>query len=132
VRHAPIQIGGYSLTVRRGGYLKKLSSDLPATVDGKMRVRVQIARERYRQLEAYFQERACQRSAEKLGWELWNLPFEPYAPVRRQLLNLLRHLNQKRAIVGLEKVPGKMLRMKRKIVLPFATRETNDSQREAA
>ncbi|MFN9592607.1 MAG: hypothetical protein ACK56G_07840 [Pirellulaceae bacterium] len=132
VRHAPIQIGGYSLTVRRGGYLKKLFGDLPAKADGKMRVRVQIARERYRQLEAYFLERACQRSAEKLGWELWNLPFEPYAPVRRQLLNLLRHINQKRGMAGMEKVPGGMLRVKRKIVLPYAQRETNDSEQEAA
>jgi hypothetical protein len=83
-------------------------------------------------LEAYFLERACQRSAEKLGWELWNLPFEPYAPVRRQLLNLLRHINQKRGMAGMEKVQGGMLRMKRKIVLPYAQRETNDSEREAA
>jgi hypothetical protein len=35
-------------------------------------------------------------------------------------------------MAGMEKVPGGMLRMKRKIVLPYAQRETNDSEREAA
>ena len=126
IRHVPIRIGGYSLTVKRGGFLKKLSEELPASPDGKMRARVQIARERYRELEAYFLERACWRSAERLGWELWNLPFEPYAPVRRQLLNLLRHINQRRQQAGFEKIPTSVLRMKRRIVQPYAVREEED------
>ena len=45
---------------------------------------------RLNELKTYFRENACRRSAESLGRELYNLPFEPYAPVRQQLLNLLR------------------------------------------
>jgi hypothetical protein len=51
---------------------------------------VQIARERYMKLKAHLFSIACHRSVENLRREFWNIPFEPYAPVRKQLLNLLR------------------------------------------
>src|SRR5262245_21679936 len=61
-RRAPIVAGGYSLAVKRGHFLKKESGESEAVVDGRMRVRVQIARERYRELRAYFLSIACHRS----------------------------------------------------------------------
>jgi hypothetical protein len=119
VRKAPIHFAGYSLTVRQGGFLLKRSADEPRTPDGKRRVRVQIGREAYRDLRASFLELAPRRSAEQLARELYRLPFEPYAPVRRQLLKILRLVNQKRRAAGLDEISNEVLRYRRRIVRPF-------------
>jgi hypothetical protein len=54
---------------------------------------------------------------------LWNalsrIPFEPYAPVRRQLLNILRAVNRRRRAAGLERVPHTVLRLRRRPVRVF-------------
>ncbi len=121
IRHTPLQIGGYSLTVRRGGFLKRMPGDDEPTVDGKLRVRVQIGRERYRELRAYLLDIYTHRTAEVLAQEFWNVPFEPYAPVRKQLLNLLRLINAERQAAGYEKLPATALRLRRRIVKPFGT-----------
>jgi hypothetical protein len=118
-RAIPILVEGYSLSVKRGQFLKKVSATSPAVPDGKYRVRVQIARERYRGLRAYFVRRACHLSAENLARELWSVPFEPYAPVRKQLLNLLRLVNAKRQQAGFTKIPPSVLRYRRQIVKAF-------------
>jgi hypothetical protein len=118
-RRAPIQIGGYSLSVKRGNFLKREPEHDQPTADGRMRVRVQIARERYRELCAYFLSIACHRSAANLSRELYLAPFEPYAPIRRQLLNLLRLVNAKRQEAGFAKIPPTVLRYRRTIVRPF-------------
>jgi len=133
VRRTPLLVGGYSLSVKRGHYLRKVSGDAEPVADGRMRVRVQIARERYRELVSYFLSVACHRSAESLSRELFLVPFEPYAPIRRQLLNALRLVNAKRQQAGYTKIPPGVLRYKRNIVHPFAPvlevkRETFDGQ----
>ena len=104
VRRIPIKVEGYSITVARGGYLRKLPEGGPAPRDTKWRVRVQIEAEVYKGLKAYFEDIAVHRTARQLAAELADLPFEPYAPVRRQLLNLVRYVNQRRAVAGLEPV----------------------------
>jgi hypothetical protein len=119
VRRVPIRIGDYALYVKRGDYLKKGSDDVPPTPDGRWRVRVLIARERYRDLCAYFLSIACHRRAETLAEELYALPYEPYAPVRKQLLKLLRLINAKRQAAGYSKIPPSGLRYKRRIVQSF-------------
>lgn len=121
IRRVPLQVGGYSLTVRPGGCLRKLAGQRQPTPDLKHRVRVQIARNGYRELKCYFLELAIRRSAAELGQALFLIPFEPYAPVRRQLLNLLRLVNAKRQSVGQPKVPTTVLRYRRRIVRPFAS-----------
>ena len=118
VRKSPIQIGGYSIWVKKGDFLKALP-DEPAMLDSKMRVRVLIARKRYYELKAYFLGIACHRSVENLSREFWNVPFEPYAPVRKQLLKILRMVNARREAAGYEKVPATALRLRRRIVKPF-------------
>src|SRR4051794_33611178 len=77
VRSLPLQFQGYSISVKRGDYLAKVNGEQTAAVDGKYRVRVQIAREAYRELRAYFLERA-RYPAEVLGRDFYTLPFEPY------------------------------------------------------
>lgn len=119
VRRTPIRIGDYALYVKRGNYLKKESSDEAARPDGKWRVRVLIAREPYRELCAYFLSIACHRRSEALAEELCSLPYEPYAPVRKQLLKLLRLVNSKRQAAGYTKIPAKCLRFKRVIAKSF-------------
>jgi len=76
IRKYPLQIGGYSLTVRRGDFLKKAAGDRHAVPDHRYRVRVQIGREKYRELMAHFLDIATHRRADVLAREFWNVPFE--------------------------------------------------------
>jgi hypothetical protein len=119
VRRTPILAGGYSLCVKQGGFLKKSEEQANPTPDGKLRVRVQINREAYRDLKGYFLEVIWRQSGEEVGRELFNVPFEPYAPIRRQLLNLLRLVNEKRQQVGLPSILPSVVRYRRQIVKPF-------------
>lgn len=119
IRKVPLQIGGYSIYVKQGDFLKRVSAEVPPTRDGRYRTRVLIARERYRELRAYFLDLATHRSVERIGWEFWNLPFEPYAPIRKQLLRILRLVNAKRSAMGYERVSPQLLRLRRRIVKPF-------------
>jgi len=75
----------------------------------------------YRDLVAWYEQQACRKSVEELSRELWNLPYEPYAPVRRQFLNLLRIINQHRRTAGQPAVPPDCLRLRRKIVRVFGS-----------
>lgn len=122
VRRMPIRIGDYSVYVKRGNYLQKRYPEDSSRADGKWRVRVLISREPYRELCAYFLSIACHRRAEALAEELYNLPYVPYAPVRKQLLKLLRLINSKRQAAGFAKIPPSCLRFKRVIVRAFEQR----------
>lgn len=122
-RRIPIRFEGYSVSVARGGFLRKSSDAVLAVQDGKWRVRVQIERELYQGLKAYFEDIAVHRSAGQLAVELAILPFEPYAPVRQQLLNLIRYINKRRKAANLEPLEFSVLRYRRRIVRPFGTPE---------
>lgn len=119
VRDVPIQVGDYSLYVKRGDYLRRRSADEPLQVDGRYRVRVLISRKPYRELVAYFLSVCCHRSAENLGRELGSIPFEPYAPIRKQFLKLLFLVNQKRKQAGYARLPANVFRMVRLPVKVF-------------
>jgi len=119
IRKYPLLVHGYSLGVKRGQFKKKGAGDDEAPRDTRHRVRVQIARTRYRELAAYFVELAAHRGAEHLRWQFWNVPFEPYAPIRKQLLRILWSVNTVRSAMGYEKVPTDVIRYRRKIVCPF-------------
>jgi hypothetical protein len=128
IRRHPLHFKGYSLTVRRGGFLKKEEGAEEASPDTRYRVRVTINRAAYRDLGGYLLDIATHRSAEKLRWEFWNQPFEPYAPIRKQLLGLLRLVNKKRSAMGYEKVSTDCIRYRRNIVKPFEMAEVNCPQ----
>ena len=70
------------------------------------------------------------RSPEWLASELWNLPFEPYAPVRKQLLGVLRLINAVRHAAGQGRLSPQVLRYQRNIIKPFEG-GMNSSSREA-
>lgn len=101
-RREPFKYGGYSVGFRGG------------------RVCVRIEREQYNVLKAAFLELAVRRPAERLGRMVATLPFEPYAPVRRQLLGLVRAVNRDRKAAGLEPLPYSCVRTRRRIVKTFA------------
>ena len=119
IRRVPLQVGGYSLWVKRGHYLQTDPSTGKAAPDGRYRCRVLIGRDTYRELLAYFENIACHRSVETLRRELLAIPFEPYAPVRRQLLNILRQVNQRRRAAGYSKLDNSAIRYHRQPVKPF-------------
>jgi hypothetical protein len=52
----------------------------------------------------------------------YQVPFEPYAPVRRQLLRIWRAVNLARRKAGYQPVPVEVLPLRRRIVRPFAER----------
>lgn len=97
----PIKVGGYAI----------------GTADGHPRV--QVEHEEYKRLKASFVDLSVRRSRESLEAELERLPFEPYAPVRRQLLVILRAVNRARSEAGYELASKSCLRLKRRIYRPF-------------
>lgn len=98
-RRAPIKAFGYAVSYRKG-------------VDGKGHASVRISREEYLRAKSHFESIACHRSAEALCRELGALRFEPFAPVRRQLLNILRAVNRARGARGFEPIPHTALRLR--------------------
>jgi hypothetical protein len=119
IRRLPLQFAGYSVTYRPGNFKASDGADGPPEPDDKWHARVQIGREAYRDLKAYFQERAVRTRAEVLARELYTVPFEPYARVRQQMLNVLRLVNEARRQAGCEHLPPTVLRYQRRIVKPF-------------
>lgn len=101
VRRTPIRVGGYAVSFRQG------------------RSHVRISEGRFREIKSYFLEVATHRKAGVLAAELAALPFEPYAPVRRQLFIILRSVNRARRMAGFQPVPWTALRLRRRIVRPF-------------
>jgi hypothetical protein len=108
VRRVPLKFHGYSIGYRqcRGG--------------GSWHASVRVEEGEYRDLKAYFRSAAHRRSVEELTAELRRLRYEPYAPVRSQLISLLRAVNRERFARRLEPVPDSALRLFRSPVRPFA------------
>lgn len=107
IRRNPIRYAGYSISYRRG-------------IDRRWHVSVRIAGEEYLRLKSYFVDLAVHRSVDNIAAALRRIPFEPYAPVRRQFFNVLRSVNRPRKAAGFELVPASALRFQRRIVRPFA------------
>jgi hypothetical protein len=141
-RRVPIKYAGYSISVAMGGYKRKESPGSPAVRDTRHRVRVQIEHREFQELKAYLLDVGRRRSAAYVAEQFLALPYEPYAPVRQQLLNILRLVNRVRHCVGREPISPKVLRLRRRIVRPFepakeaatapGAGEAADSERSAA
>jgi len=113
IRHIPLKYGGYSISYRRGGRTRS------GERDAKWHSHVEIERGRYLELKSWLLDKATHRSVENLAMDFYRLPFEPYAPVRRQMLNLLRAVNRVRRKAGFQPVPVEVLPLRRRIVRPF-------------
>lgn len=108
VRKTGIRFGGYLVSFR-GGH-----------------VQVRIDPVAYRQLRGYYVDLACHRSRDALIQEFYRAPFEPYAPIRRQMFCILREVNRRRKQAGFELVPTSAIWLKRRIVKPFAEGRCNN------
>ncbi len=106
IRREPVHFAGYSISYRRG-------------VDRKWHASVRIHPVEYNQLKNHLVDMATCRSVQSMCREFEQIPFEPYAPVRRQLLNILRAVNRSRKSAGYEPVPVSAMRLSRRVVRPF-------------
>lgn len=113
IRHTPLKYGGYSISYRHGGRGRD------GQPDRRRHAHVAIERQRYLELKAEFLNLATHRRAESLALAFYQIPFEPYAPVRRQLLNILRAVNHARRTAGFRPLPSAVLPLRRRVVKPF-------------
>ena len=114
MRRIPLQYAGYSISYRRGGRTRD------GERDQRWHSHVEIERRRFLELKARFLHLAVHRSPVNLAMAFYDFPFEPYAPVRRQLLTLLREVNAVRRQAGFQVLPVEVLPLRRRIVKPFA------------
>lgn len=112
-RRVPLRVGDYSISYRRGGRTREKAPDR------KWHSHVAINRRRVVELKAHFGELALRLSAERLALEFYWLPYAPYAPVRRQLLGILKEVNRIRKRAGRLALPYEVLPLRRRPVRPF-------------
>lgn len=113
IRRVPIKYAGYSISYRQGGRTAE------GKLDDKWHSHVEIEREQYLDLKMHLTTWAIRRPAEKVAASFWNLPVQPYAPVRRQLLQILKAVNATRGQVGFDPVESTALNFRRQVVRPF-------------
>jgi hypothetical protein len=115
IRHTPLKVGGYSISYRRGGRTRS------GEKDQSWHAHVEIDRRHYLDLKARFLDLATHRTVENLALEFYRIPFEPYAPVRRQLFNLWRAVNRARKAAGYNLIPVEVIPLRRRIVRPYCS-----------
>lgn len=143
VREVPIRFKGYSISYRQGGY-KRLGSEErfwrnrmweafrearargekgeappPAERDMKWHVHVRLDEETYAGMKAYFLNIATHRHSDTLAEEFSDLWCQSYGPIRAQLRNILRAVNEARKMAGYDTLPVSVIRFKRRIVKAF-------------
>ena len=106
VRRFPIRFAGYSVSYRKGR-------------DGKSHASVRIDVVEFKWIKDRFLDMALRTSVRVMAGRFSGLGFAAYAPVRNQYRQLLRAVNKKRSLAGLEGVPFSILRLHRHSVLPF-------------
>ncbi len=82
-------------------------------------------------LKSRFVDLATHRAADTLGYEFGRIPFARYAPIRRQLLNILRAVNERRKQHSFELLPHSVLKLKRTPVPVYVRPEPGDQQSTA-
>ncbi len=129
-RRTPIRFNGYSISYRRSGVT-------PAGgPTAKWHAHVRIDDDTYRRLRDRFVDLATHRTADTLANEFARIPFARYAPIRRQLLNILRAVNERRKQQNFELLPHSVLKLKRTPVPVYVLSEPevqqNTTRMEAA
>ena len=135
-----LKFHGYGISLTRRGYHKKSAQEkadyrrrkaaaLAAGTDyrtirrrrrhERWVARVVINDNRYRMLQAELLGMATHRSADTLRMVFLNVPFTPYAPIRAQLLTLLRQVNKARQHAGYSPVPNDCIRYHRRMTSPY-------------
>ena len=118
IREQPLTFDGYCISYKRGS-------------DGNWHPSIRLHPSKYRELKAYFVGLASHRSAENLWREFDALHLVPYAPIRRQLLNLLRAVNRVRRDAGFEPLPTSVLRLRKWSIRTFETHHVDSALPDA-
>lgn len=113
IRRVPLKYAGYSISYKPGGRTRSGERDT------KWHSHVAMDRNQFLELRAWFSERALRESSDKLALAFYQLPLAPYAPIRRQLLLMLREVNRVRKVAGRKPLPTDILPLRRKVVKPF-------------
>lgn len=113
IRKTPLKFGGYSISYRRDG------RPVAGTHANVYRVHVRIEEETFKTLVAEFEQIAHRGSVNEIATRLYELPFEGYAPVRRQLCQILRSINRLRKHHSLGDLPKDVLPFRRRNLRPF-------------
>lgn len=113
IRRIPLRFEGYSISYRRGGRTRT------GKRDPSWHAHVRMDRRFYLDLAERWTRLAAIPSLEPLASAVYHLPVEPYAPIRRQLLLLLRRVNQQRRTAGFAPAPVEVLPLRRRVVRPF-------------
>ena len=124
-RRHPIKFEGYSISYRRSG-LTPVGGGQP-----KWHACVRIDPQTYKQLKAYFLDRACHRSTENLTADFARIPYSRFAPIRRQLLIILKSVNDARSRMGRKPIPHSALQLRRTVVQPFRDEVCASTNRHA-
>lgn len=106
VRRVPIKFAGYSIGCRMGR-------------KGRWHPSVRINRDEHAGMKALLVEIGLRPGTRAVEREFSDWPHIPFAPVRRQLLEVWRAVNRARRTAGLETVPIEAVPWKRRIVQPF-------------
>lgn len=106
IRRMPIKFAGYSIGCGRGR-------------DGRWHASVRVDRQTYRDIRDYMVDRGVRVEAPVLADSLQRVGLSPYAPVRRQLLNVWRAVNRARRAAGLGRVPVEAVPLRRATVRVF-------------
>lgn len=117
IRRVPLHYAGYTISYKPGGRTKS------GNKDHKWHAHVEMERRQYRELRAWFADRALRESASRLAFAFYNLQIAPYAPIRRQLLTILREVNRIRKKAGKPTLPPEVLPLRRRPVKPFEPSE---------
>lgn len=120
IRRCPLRIAGYAISYRRGGRTRK------GERDHRFHAHVEIERSRFLELRAHFLDMAVHRSTQNLARSFYQIPYEPYAPIRRQMLRLLRGVNDARRRAGFGIIPLEVLPLRRRVVKPFLSAMVED------
>jgi hypothetical protein len=125
IRRVPVKYAGYSISYRRGGRTRD------GQPDSKWHSHVEIDRRQLLDLKAWLTEHAGKATTAELAKAIYTLPVESYAPVRRQLLVLLRQLNHTRKQAGKSTIPVEVLPLRRRVVSPFRENPDCETGRQA-
>ncbi len=105
-----IKLCGYSISYRPGGRTRS------GERDPRWHSHVQIEWNHYKELKAMFVGLCCRRSVAQMAQLFYELPFEPYAPVRRQIGSIWKEVNRTRKYRRLHPIPVEVLPFKTKSV----------------
>lgn len=117
-RRVPIRVGTYSISYRRSGVA--VTGNEPV----KWHAHVRLDAATYAETKAHFESIAVHRSPENLVTEFAKITYARYAPVRRQMLNILRSVNDLRQRQSFTKLPYSALNLRRSPVKVYVDPES--------